>query len=98
MANGSHIQGTGPQVLFGGGDRRVRPGQFTVALAAGRGIIIYLLMLLVSLTAAVGMLFISAGRQVLAIIMALCMACFGLVSLLPNPVHAISWGRPTGEA
>ena len=80
---GSTIQGTGPQVLVGGGGSQGQARRFTVGTGGGGGIIIYFVMLLVSLTAAVGMLFIKRWGQVLAIIMAVVYGLFGLVSLLP---------------
>ena len=80
---GSTIQGTGPQVLVGGGGSQGQPRRLTVGTGGRGGIIIYFVMLLVSLTAAVGMLFIKRWGQVLAIIMAVVYGLFGLVSLLP---------------
>jgi len=80
---GSTIQGTGPQGLVGGGGSQGQARRFTVGTGGRGGIIIYFVMLLVSLTAAVGTLFIKRWGQVLAIIMAVVYGLFGLVSLLP---------------
>ena len=71
-------------------ERRCRaerqPGRIAVGggLMGGRGgILIYFVALLVSLAAAVGMLFTKRWGQVLAIIMAVLYGLLGLVSLLP---------------
>ena len=55
-----------------------------LAVGGGRGgIIVYFLALLVSLAAAIGMLFIKRWGQVLGIILAVIYGLLGLVSLLP---------------
>jgi hypothetical protein len=94
--------GTGTQVVVGGGattgtTRRIGIG----GAAVGRtGIILYFVMLLISLTAAVGMLFIKRWGVVLAVIMGVLYGLFGLVSSVlpllfirfvgsPNPVNII---------
>ena len=79
-------QGTGTQVVVGGGGTAGTTRRFGVGggAAGGRtGIILYFVMLLISLTAAVGMLFIKRWGVVLAIIMGVLYGLFGLVSLLP---------------
>jgi hypothetical protein len=99
---GTTIQGTGPQVLVGGGGTTGTTRRFTAGGGAlgGRGLVfIYFGMLLVSLAAAVGILFIKRWGQVLAIIMGVLYGLFGLVSLLPlllirfvgapNPINMI---------
>ena len=53
------------------------------ALAGRGGIIIYFVMLLIALAAAVGMLFTKRWGQVLAILMAFLYGLLGLLSLLP---------------
>ena len=57
--------------------------RFTVGAGGRSGIILYFVMLLVSLAAAVGMLFTKRWGQVLAIIMGGLFGLLGLVSLLP---------------
>ncbi len=99
---GPALQGTGPQAPVGGGGTTGTTRRFT----AGGGVLggqvlvfIYFGMLLVSLAAAVGMLFTKRWGQVLAIIMGVLYGLFGLVSLLPmllirvagasNPINLI---------
>jgi len=78
--SGSSVPGGDPQVLTGGGS----PARRLTAGTGSRGeIILYFVMLLVSLAAAVGMLFTRRWGQVLAIIMAVLYGLLGLVSLLP---------------
>ncbi|MGD0877356.1 MAG: hypothetical protein ABSA01_04315 [Anaerolineales bacterium] len=77
---GSPVTGGGPQVLTGSGSPARR---FTVGAGGRSGIILYFVMLLVSLAAAVGMLFTKRWGQVLAIIMGGLFGLLGLVSLLP---------------
>ena len=83
---GSSGQGTAPQVLISGGGSAGQTRQLTAGAGplGGRGVIfIYFVALLVSLAAAVGMLFTKRWGQVLAIIMAVLYGLLGLVSLLP---------------
>jgi hypothetical protein len=78
---GSSIPGGGIQTGTNGTGRRVVLGG---GIMGGRGgIILYFVMLLVSLAAAVGMLFTKRWGQVLAIIMGVLYGLLGLVSLLP---------------
>ena len=85
--SGSTVQGSGPQVLTGGGGtqgtttRRITVG--TGLLGGPGGVIISFAALLVSLAAAVGMLFTKRWGQVLAISMAVMYGLLGLISLLP---------------
>ena len=81
-----------------GPGRTMPPGGYGAA-AAGRDDFLYFVMLLISLAAALGMLFTKRWGQVLAIIMGVLYGLFGLVSLLPllfirfvgapNPVNLI---------
>jgi hypothetical protein len=83
---GSAVQGSGPQVLIGGGGTQATTRRITVGggLLGGRGgVIAYFVALLVSLAAAVGMLFTKRWGQVLATIMAVVYGLLGLLSLLP---------------
>ena len=74
---GTTIQGSGTT----GTTRRFTVG---AGVAIGRsGVLIYFVALLISLAAAVGMLFTKRWGQVLAIIMAVLYGLFGLVALLP---------------
>jgi hypothetical protein len=82
-ATGSSLPGSGPQVLIGGGGSPAQARRFTVGTGGRGGIILYFVMLLVSLAAAVGMLFTRRWGQVLAIIMGVLYGLLGLVSLLP---------------
>ena len=88
-ANGqtnSTVQAGSPQVLIGAGGPASTTRRVTVGsgLMGGRGgIIIYFVALLVSLAAAVGMLFTKRWGQVLAISMAVLYGLLGLVALLP---------------
>ena len=82
----STVQGNGTQVLPGAGGPASTTSQFTAGggLMGGRGgVIISFVALLVSLAAAVGMLFTKRWGQVLAISMAVLYGLLGLVSLLP---------------
>ncbi|MGD0750946.1 MAG: hypothetical protein ABSA23_06010 [Anaerolineales bacterium] len=81
--SGSSVQGSGPQVLIGGAGSQAQTRRFTVGTGGRGGIILYFVMLLVSLAAAVGMLFTRRWGQVLGIIIAVLYGLLGLVSLLP---------------
>jgi hypothetical protein len=79
---GSAVPGSSPQVLTGGGST-AQARRIAVGTGGRGGIILYFVMLLVSLGAAVGMLFTRRWGQVLAIIMGVLYGLLGLVSLLP---------------
>jgi len=80
---GTSGQGTGTQVVVGGGGTTGTTRRLTIGTGGQTGVILYFVMLLVSLTAAVGMLFTKRWGQVLAIIMAVLYSLLGLLSLLP---------------
>jgi hypothetical protein len=90
IQNGTTVQGSGssvpnrPVVRLGGG-----------AVSGATGAILYFVLLLIALVAAVGMLFTKRWGQVLGIIIAVLYGLLGLVSLLPvllgirNPLSLI---------
>ena len=83
---GTTVQGTGPQALVGPGGSPAQARRVTIGggILGGRGgVIIYFVALLISLAAAVSMLYTKRWGQVLAIIMAVVYSLLGLVSLLP---------------
>lgn len=75
--------GSGPQVLVGGGGTNARRITVGGGLGGRSGVLIYFAALLISLAAAVGMLFTKRWGQVVAIIMAVLYGLLGLLSLLP---------------
>ncbi len=82
-ATNSTAPGGGPQVVIGVGGSTAQTGRLTVG-TGGRGMIfIYFVALLISLAAALGMLFTKNWGRVLAIIMGVLYGLMGLVSLLP---------------
>jgi len=83
--NGASGQATGNQFFVGGsGGTNGATRRVVVGGAGGRvTVIIYFVALLISLAAAVGMLFTKRWGVVLAIIMAVVYGLFGLVALLP---------------
>ena len=110
-ASGATGQGSGNQFFIGGGGgNQVQGGtnlparRITIGTGSRVGVILYFVALLVSLAAAVGMLFTKHWGRVLAIIMGVLYGLLGLVSLLPlllirfvgspNPVDDCAGNRP----
>lgn len=89
-ASGATGQGSGNQFFIGGGGgNQVQGGtnlparRITIGTGSRVGVILYFVALLVSLAAAVGMLFTKNWGRVLAIVMGVLYGLLGLVSLLP---------------
>ena len=84
--NGSTVQGSGPQALPGQGGTNLPARQFALGgslLGGVTGAFVFFIALLVSLSAALGMLSTKRWGQVLGIIMAVLYGLVGLVSLFP---------------
>ena len=88
--NGTSGQSAGNQFFVGGGSGQLQAGTNTSGrrILVGGGvsrvtIFIYFVMLLISLAAAIGMLFTKRWAQVLGIIMAVLYGLMGLLSLVP---------------